>query len=68
MNESYDYFEIAHENKGVRKKVMPQLVVLTNDAYEKVVVRFQDDVLGFSTPYSKWSEGITLSDEELVKT
>jgi hypothetical protein len=25
MNESYDYFEIAHENKEVRKKVIPQL-------------------------------------------
>jgi hypothetical protein len=71
MNESYDYFEIAHENKGIRKKVMPQLdgSFLTNDAYEKVVVRFQDEkaFLDYSTPYSKWSEEIiTLSDEELV--
>ena len=71
MNESYDYFEIAKGNKGIRKKVMPQLdgSFLTNDSYEDVAVRFKDDkaFLDYSTPYAKWSEEIiTLSDKELV--
>jgi hypothetical protein len=71
MNESYDYFEIADKNKGMRKKVMPQLdgSFLINDTYENVVVRFQNGeaFLDYSTPYSKWSEKIiTLSDKELV--
>ena len=71
MNESYDYFEIGVENKGMRKKVMPQLdgSFLTNDAYENVAVRFEDEkaFLDYSTPYAKWSEEvIALSDKELV--
>lgn len=71
MNESYDYFEIAKDNKGIRKKVMPQLdgSFLANDSYENVVVRFEDDkaFLDYSTPYAKWSEELTtLSDKELV--
>lgn len=71
MNEVYDYFQIDESNKGIRKKVMPQLdgTFLVNDAYENVVVRFADDkvYLDFSTPYMKWSEElITLSADELV--
>ena len=70
MNESYDYFEIK-DNKGIRKKVMPQLdgTFLVNDTFENVTVRFVDDkvFLDYVTPYMKWSEElITLSAEELV--
>jgi hypothetical protein len=70
MNESYDFFKIDN-NKGIRKKVMPQLdgTFLVNDVYESVTVRFADDkvFLDYSTPYMKWSEElIALSAEELV--
>jgi hypothetical protein len=71
MNESYDYFEIGKNNKGLRKKVMPQLdgSFLVNDSFENVAVRFQDKqaFLDYSTSYAKWSEEIiALSEEELV--
>ena len=71
VNESYDYFQIDKNNKGFRKKVMPQLdgTFMVNDTYENAVVRFEDDHVFFdySTPYAKWSEElITVSDEELV--
>ncbi|RDI57593.1 lipocalin family protein [Flavobacterium glaciei] len=70
MNEVYDFFEIK-DNKGIRKKVMPQLdgTFLVNDAFENVTVRFDDDkvFLDYSTPYMKWSEEvIALSAKELV--
>ena len=70
MNEVYDYFEID-KNKGIRKKVMPQLdgTFIVNDVYENVTVRFDDGkvFLDYSTPYMKWSEElIALSAEELV--
>ncbi len=71
MNESYDYFKIDTNNKGIRKKVMPQLdgTFLVNDTYEKVAVQFKNDkvYLNYSTPYAKWSEElIGLTDEELI--
>lgn len=71
MNESYDYFQIGKDNKGFRKKVMPQLngTFLVNDVSENVAVRFKDDkaFLDYATPYMKWSEElITLSENELV--
>ena len=70
MNESYDYFEII-DNKGIRKKAMPQLdgTFLVNKTFENVTVRFADDkvFLDYSTSYMKWSEElITLSADELV--
>jgi len=71
INESYDYFEIGENNKGFRKKVMPQLdgTFIVNDAYENVKIRFEDDkaFIDYATPYAKWSEElIALSDKELV--
>jgi phage anti-repressor protein len=71
MNESYDYIQIDKNNKGFRKKVMPQLdgTFLANDAYENVSVRFESDkvFLDYKTPYAKWTEElITLSEDELV--
>ena len=70
FNEAYDYFEIK-ENKGIRKKVMPQLVgsFLVNDAFEKIEIKNTDGkyLLHCSTAFSKWNEEIvTLSDKELV--
>lgn len=70
MNESFDYFNITN-NKGIRKKVMPQLngTFLVNDAFEKVAIRFERDkvYLDYATDYAKWSEElIALTDEELV--
>jgi hypothetical protein len=70
MNESYDFFKIS-SNKGIRKKVMPQLdgTFLVNDVYENVTVRFADDkvFLDYSTPYMKWTEElIALSEKELI--
>lgn len=70
MNEVYDYFKIDN-NKGIRKKVMPQLngTFLVNDVFEKVSVRYTADgiFLDYATAYMKWSEEIiTLTDTELV--
>ena len=71
VNESYDYFQIDKNNKGFRKKVMPQLngTFMVNDSQEDVKVRFKDDKVFFDykTPYAKWSEElIAVSDQELV--
>jgi hypothetical protein len=71
MNENFDYFSIGKNNKGFRKKVMPQLdgTFLVNNTKENVTVRFQDEkvYLDYSTPYMKWSEELMgLSDVELV--
>ena len=70
INESFDYFQIK-DNKGIRKKVMPQFdgKFLVNDAFENVVVRFVDDkaFLDYSTQYMKWSEEIiSLTAENLI--
>ncbi len=71
INESYDYFEIDKENKGFRKKVMPQLngTFLVNDTYENITIRYQNKevFIDYTTPYAKWSEEIvTISNEKLV--
>jgi len=72
-NQNYDYFQIESNNKGIRKKVAPQLngTFLVNDTYENVSVRFQDEkvYLDYSTPYMKYSEEvIELTADELVIT
>lgn len=72
-NQNYDYFQIESNNKGIRKKVAPQLngTFLVNDTYENVSVRFQDEkvYLDYSTPYMKYSEEvIELTTDELVIT
>jgi len=71
INESYDYFKITEADKGIRKKVMPQLdgTFVVNDSYENIKIRFDKDkvFLDYSTPFSKWTEElIELSDEEFV--
>jgi hypothetical protein len=71
INESYDYFQIGKNNKGFRKKVMPQLdgTFIVNDTYDTAIVRFKENkiFIDYSTPYAKWSEElIAISDKELV--
>jgi phage anti-repressor protein len=70
MNESFDFFKMK-DNKGIRKKVMPQLdgTFLTSDSFENVTARFAEGktFLDYKTDYAKWSEElISISDEELV--
>jgi hypothetical protein len=69
LNESYDYFQII-ENKGFRKKVMPQLdgTFLVNNTSENVAVRFADDnvFLDYSTPFMKWSEELIMISDSLL--
>lgn len=70
FNENIDYFEIEN-NKGIRKKVKPQLdgtFIVTHDfetfQIEEVNGSF---FLIFSTQYASWKEEIeTLSNEKLV--
>jgi len=70
INETFDFFQIKN-NKGFRKKVMPQFngTFLTSDSFENVSVRFAGEktFLDYKTDYAKWSEElISISDEELV--
>lgn len=70
VNTTIDFFEIKG-NKGLRKKVMPQLdgTYLMNNLSENISVTNKqgDVVLYYSTPYAKWKEEIiSLSDEKLV--
>ena len=69
-NESFDFFKVTN-NKGFRKKVMPQLDgrFLVNDQFEKIEITFENDIayINYSTPYAKWKEEIeTISNEKLV--
>ena len=71
VNESYDYFQIDKNNKGFRKKVMPQLdgTFIVNNTYEATTIRFEEDkvFIDYTTPYAKWTEElIAISDKELV--
>ena len=71
MNETYDFFRIDKNNKGFRKKVMPQLdgTFLVNDVQEKVAIRFEKEkvFIDYTTPFAKWSEEVlAISDAELV--
>lgn len=69
-NESFDFFKVA-DNKGFRKKVMPQLDgrFLVNDQFEKIEITFENDIayINYSTPYAKWKEEIeSLTIDKLV--
>lgn len=69
-NEAFDYFQLK-ENKGFRKKVMPQLDgrFLVNNQSEKIEITFENDktYINYTTPYSKWKEEIKLlSSEKLI--
>jgi hypothetical protein len=69
-NESFDFFKVT-DNKGFRKKVMPQLDgrFLVNNQFEKIEITFENEIayINYSTPYSKWKEEIkSLSSDKLV--
>jgi hypothetical protein len=70
MNETFDYFQVK-DNKGFRKKVMPQLdgTFLVNDTFENIAIRFEGEkvFLDYKTDFSTWSEEIILlTADELV--
>ena len=70
INQSYDYFEVKN-NKGFRKKVMPQLdgTFLVNDDSEQLEIKEGKGkyFIDYKTPFSKWKEElISISDEQLV--
>lgn len=70
VNETIDYFMIQN-NKGFRKKVMPQLngTYLTNDIKEDVFVEINDGDanIQYKTNYASWKEEIVeLTNEKLV--
>jgi hypothetical protein len=70
INTSYDFFDIK-ANKGLRKKVMPQLdgSFLENNSSEAISVSFDKNGawLNYSTPFSKWREELyELSDSAMV--
>ena len=70
VNETIDFFKIE-ENKGFRKKVMPQLdgTYLTNDIQEDVTVVLKDGdaSLQYKTTYASWNEEIIeLTNDKLV--
>ena len=70
FNDTFDYFEISN-NKGFRKKLMPQLdgTFLANDLIENFSVVFDDGktYLKYVTQYAGWSEELKLlSAEKMV--
>ena len=70
VNETIDFFKID-QNKGFRKKVMPQIdgTYLTNNIQETVKVDLIDGTASiyYSTSYAQWKEEIIeLSKDKLV--
>lgn len=70
INETFDYFDVKN-NKGFRKKVMPQLngTFIANESLEKINIRKEQDkyFIYYTTDFSKWKEELlAVSDEELV--
>lgn len=70
INESFDFFEIK-KNKGIRKKVQPQLdgSFLVNDTFENVAIVEKEGnfYLNYTTKYAKWQEKmVKLTDKVLV--
>lgn len=63
-NSSYDYFEIDKENKGIRKKVIPQFdgSYVVNDTYETIKLEQKSDkfFIHYKTPFSHWSEELVV--------
>ena len=70
VNETIDFFKIKDE-KGFRKKVMPQLdgTYLTNDIQEDIVIAVKDGdaTIKYKTTYASWNEEIIeLTKDKLV--
>ncbi|HEX8575962.1 MAG TPA: hypothetical protein VF677_06670 [Flavobacterium sp.] len=71
INETFDYFQVDKNNKGFRKKVMPQLngTFLANNDFETIKIIFENDkaFIQYSTPYAKWKEELRgISEDEMV--
>ncbi|AWA30025.1 hypothetical protein HYN48_08005 [Flavobacterium magnum] len=72
INETIDYFQVRN-NKGFRKKVMPQFDgrYIINDQKEDLGVKKDGDdfYICYVTPYGKWRDRITeVNAVELVLT
>ena len=70
INETVDFFKVAN-NKGFRKKVMPQVdgTYLTNDISEnlEVTVKEGNATIKYTTEFANWEETIIeLTAEKLV--
>jgi hypothetical protein len=70
INETVDYFQVAN-NKGWRKKVMPQLdgTYRTNNVQEDISISSEGGnfYINYSTSYGKWQEEIIeIKDSTLV--
>ena len=70
INETVDFFKVAN-NKGFRKKVMPQVdgTYLTNDIIENLEVTVKDGnaTIKYTTEFANWEETIIeLTAEKLV--
>lgn len=70
INETVDYFQVSN-NKGFRKKVMPQLdgTYRTNEVQEEISISSKDGsfYINYSTSYGKWQEEIIeIKDSTLV--
>lgn len=67
VNPIIDYFEIK-ENKGIRKKVMPQVdgTYRVNDTSEDIAITNEDNktYISYTTDFSKWKEQIIDIDAE----
>lgn len=70
VSETIDFFEIKN-NKGFRKKVMPQIdgTYLVNDQQEHIELKEEKNhfYINYDTPYGKWrDEVISVTPEALV--
>lgn len=71
INDTFDYFQVDKNNRGFRKKVMPQLngTFLANDDSETIEIVFESNkaFIKYNTPYTKWKEELKLiSEDEMV--
>ena len=70
INETFDYFDVKN-NKGFRKKVMPQLdgTFIVNEGFEKINIKKEKEkyFIYYTTDFAKWKEELRfVSEEELV--
>lgn len=68
VNDSFDFFELKANNKGIRKKVSPQLngTFLVNDTFENISLVYINKAvfIAYATSYAKWKEEIILLTKE----
>ena len=67
INPTIDFFEVKN-NKGFRKKVMPQLdgKYLVDDTSEDIIIATDDNgtFIKYTTKYASWKEELISIDEE----